>query len=306
MTIRRSKNVHSLSLRRSFGNRSVAVALILVSTLTTLITTTVTAQTTSKPQKVCAPDCGPFGICLPCSETDNCVGERCRCDDNYAGDDCSLQVDFCPQSVDVAGSVSTCLNGGRCVAKEIMENSIGIAEEVWRCDCRYAVGAAAAYAGIQCEFPSTQSCLLGGASSDYAFCVNGGDCVTGIIDGEPHPGCNNCPGFEGRHCQYVKGTAPPEELEAARNSQIEKSNGMRPGFIVLIVLLGGITLGLLALFAFRIQDASNSTTDIPTDLQLQEESHKEGISGEGTSETAEGNHSRDDNGEKDSTKPEVV
>lgn len=245
----------------------------------------ITAPTAMAQTSVCAPDCGPFGECLECTAVDNCVGERCRCDDNYAGDDCSLRVEYCPGSVDADHSVSTCLNGGKCVAKEEIMASMERDTQVWRCDCTTAVGHAKAYAGIQCEFPSTRSCLVGRTESDYAFCANGGDCLTYVLEGEDHPGCKNCPGFEGRHCQYVEGTAPPEE-RAAAHATIEQDNGMKAGGVFLVVLLAATTLGCLVLLVIRRQrrqkgaggDGDNNigaTTasgsgDVPTDLILEE------------------------------------
>jgi hypothetical protein len=59
--------------------------------------------------------------------------------------------------------------------------------------------------------------------STYAFCVNGGECFRMIKHGEPHPGCGGCPGFEGRHCQYLHGTAPVGELDFAQQ-QVHDNN----------------------------------------------------------------------------------
>lgn len=256
-----------------------------------------TADVTSaqKPQSVCAPDCGAFGTCLPCD--DSCVGERCQCDIGYTGEDCSTPIDDCPSSVDLDGSVPWCLNGGKCVAREVFEgDGFGPATQVWRCDCTTATGTAAAYAGTQCEFPATQSCVAGTQKSDYAFCVNGGDCKFLIIEGEEHPGCKNCGDYEGRHCQYPKGKAPPEELVDAAKSgtTIEESDGMRPGFVVFIVVLAGTTLGCLFLLVKNRQQGSVDKSMPPTDLQLEEKGQGDDLP-EATAV---------DDG--DDTKPEVV
>ena len=227
-----------------------------------------------KKQMSCPPDCGPFGTCLPCKETDNCSGERCQCDHSHAGEDCSLEIEFCPAPVNEEGTAETCFNGGRCVDKVIYDD-FGYGTMVWRCDCRYATGDAAAFAGAQCEFPSTRSCLVGGAESDSAFCVNGGDCVREIIRGQPHPGCTNCPGFEGRHCQYEAGKAPPEELQSERKDVIRGSDDVKPGFIILIVLLGCLVLGGLTIFVcMRTNKSDGKSRDVnltvPDDLKLNE------------------------------------
>ena len=263
-----------------------------------------TATAENKKAVTCPPDCGPFGECVACKETDNCSGERCRCDDNHAGDDCSLQIEYCPEAVNPEGTVTTCLNGGRCVEKEIYEDTSGFgpATVVWRCDCKYATGDAAAFAGTQCEFPSTQSCLVGGAESDYTFCVNGGDCVREIIRGQDHPGCTNCPGFEGRHCQYAAGKAPPEELRAERNDVVQGSDDVKPGFIVLLVLLGCLVLGGLALFVWKRSNKQDrpAVLEVPDDLKLNVSADDmDEVSGESPTQEDEGEH-------KDEAHPQVV
>lgn len=261
-----------------------------------------------KQHLTCAPDCGPFGVCTPCKETDNCTGERCQCEHDYAGSDCSLRIEYCPEAVDgLDGSISTCLNGGKCVEKEIYAESSGSgpASVQWRCDCRYATGNAEAYAGTQCEFPSTQSCLVGGAESDYAFCVNGGDCIREIVRGQDHPGCTNCPNFEGRHCQYEKGKAPPEELRAASKEISEEDDGMKPGYIILFVLLGGLVLGGLVLFVMYRNNKRDGDTEseFPDDLQL-----NESTDGMEPKEDDKSSPTQGDDGEPkdDDTQPQVV
>mmetsp|Transcript_22246 Transcript_22246/g.42239 ORF Transcript_22246/g.42239 Transcript_22246/m.42239 type:complete len:326 (-) Transcript_22246:185-1162(-) len=271
------------------------------------------AAAAEKKEMSCPPDCGPFGTCTPCKETDSCSGERCQCDDNHAGDDCSLEIQYCPDSVNAEGTAETCLNGGRCVEKEIFEDQSGVgpATVVWRCDCTYATGDAAAFAGAQCEFPATQSCLVGGAESSYSFCVNGGDCVREIIRGQDHPGCTNCPGFEGRHCQYEAGKAPPEELQAERKDITDDSDDVKPGFIIIIVLLGCLVLGSLALFVLKRSNQNNkrevnaAVNEVLDDLKLNEsadamENDKEGES------SPQNNDDEDDGEHKDDHMPRVV
>jgi hypothetical protein len=231
------------------------------------------AAADNKKETSCPPpgDCGPFGTCIPCDAFDVCVGARCKCEPDYAGNDCSLRVEFCPESVDPADSASTCLNGGRCVAKEIVGTNGPM--DVWRCDCTTATGAAAAFAGTQCEFPATTSCLTGGATSDYSFCVNGGECFRRIAQGEDHPGCTGCSGFEGRHCQYAEGTAPPEELEAARQDAVEGSDDVPRGLIIILSLLGSLLIGWIGLLLWRQHTTLSKEAaelDAPDDLQLRE------------------------------------
>ncbi|KAL3910405.1 MAG: hypothetical protein SGILL_007703 [Bacillariaceae sp.] len=97
-------------------------------------------------------------------------------------------------------------------------NGIGRLPE-YRCDCGDdSVPAALTPFQIeQCENPQSEHCEEGQQLSDYAFCTNGGSCVSIVRRGEPHAGCH-CPrDFEGRHCQYRKGTAPAYELHYANS-----------------------------------------------------------------------------------------
>lgn len=234
-------------------------------------------------ENVCHPTCEPFGKCDDCGIGDNCSGQFCRCTAGYEGADCSIKVEYCPKT-DAPGSVPLCRNGGHCVSKEIMQDpeGFGNAQEVWRCDCTTAIGSAASpmqHAGAQCEFQATQSCLIGGIDSNYAFCVNGGDCVRKIARGDEHPGCVNCPGFEGRHCQYREGEAPVAELKAARKDVEDEENGIKPGLVVVLVLLACVALGVLAICIVqrateRNQDTQaavdHASTDVPNDLKLDE------------------------------------
>ena len=273
-------------------------------------------QAAAQENRVCPPDCGPFGNCVTCGFGDECTGEFCRCEAGYEGDDCSLKVEICP-FVDAPSSVPSCRNGGRCVAKEIMENpeGFGAAQEVWRCDCSTAIGSAlnpVQHEGAQCEFPATQSCLAGGIDSDYAFCVNGGDCVRKIIRGEEHPGCVNCGDYEGRHCQYKKGEAPPEELLAARKDIQEEENGMKPGLIVLLVMVACLVLGSFTIFIARRGASRDENTqaavehassDIPNDLKLEE---KSGDAGNEDAVQATTHDSGEDDEEGKDEQPQVV
>jgi hypothetical protein len=123
----------------------------------------------------------------------------------------------------------------------------------------------------QCESPESQVCEEGQATSDYAFCTNGGKCIALIRHGEPHSGCQCTDEFEGRHCQYRKGTAPDEELKLA---YAEERNNVSGVVFFLIVV---VALGVVGMFAFTLFKNMNGkekeqvrVESSLTDLKLQE------------------------------------
>lgn len=177
-------------------------------------------------QQKCDHDCGPFGDCVRNSNT-NADEERttcadghcddadsnnnddnpytCQCHSGYSGSDCSFRA---PTPCRITGLNATlCYNGGTC---EEYTTTEGMA---FRCNCQAAYGEADVHAGPQCEHDTTDVCEAGRASSHYAFCTNEGQCKAYVVPGEDHPGCDcTGTGFEGRHCQFVEGTAPAEEI----------------------------------------------------------------------------------------------
>jgi hypothetical protein len=82
-----------------------------------------------------------------------------------------------------------------------------------KCDCASAFSADERYAGKFCQYSSTDLCTknpdtTSGRSTNNAFCVNNGICKARIEDGESHPGCNCPDGYEGEHCEFIKGKQP--------------------------------------------------------------------------------------------------
>ena len=139
-----------------------------------------------------------------------------------------------------------CLNGGTCVGQQIQSGNTWLTE--YTCNCATAAGDAAIYNGPRCEFPSETSCEAGTSSSTYAFCVNGGRCIATVQPGQPAAGCDCVGLFEGRHCQYAYGTAPPQEL---LYSSARGKRGLSGGMIVLTVLLSIGFLGSIFLLMYR-------------------------------------------------------
>lgn len=172
--------------------------------------------------------CGPFGTCQSCNNKNDTEcsmeGKKCICDVGYAGIDCSLPVMECPESTAPNNYVRHCYNGGTCQVQYSIRSDTGETLKRYECDCSTATGdGGSSFAGMQCEYSQMKSCEIGMTSSSYAYCVNGGQCLDMIQPGQPHPGCQKCPGFEGRHCQYKQGMAPIEELQQAQKD-IDNTN----------------------------------------------------------------------------------
>lgn len=186
-------------------------------------------------------DCGPFGSCILDTRScgDNCQKE-CKCDPDYTEHDCSYYAQNCPGEVG-PNDVQTCFNGGKCYSTTVYKGDATTIK--WQCDCTQAYGDAGIFAGHQCEYPAERSCEVGVATSEYAFCVNGGVCAQMVQSGQKFVPCK-CPlDFEGRHCQYAAGTAPAQELIYAPPPQPQELSG---GAIF------GIVIASLAAFGFII------------------------------------------------------
>jgi hypothetical protein len=214
-------------------------------------------------------DCGPYGECLKdtLSCGNNCT-ERCKCEPNYFGPDCSYQAEVCPNSILGAtdDEAEVCFNGGTCYPVTQLAGSS--AEVYYQCDCRKAYGDAGkiVYAGHQCEYPAQASCESGVASSLYAFCVNGGTCKATVPPGSPHPGCT-CPvGFDGRHCQYAYGTAPAKELEYSPPDSANAGNPLSPAAIFFLVLFATAFVVGVAVFAWRRQRQRDLAHEVEQNL----------------------------------------
>ena len=74
-----------------------------------------------------------------------------------------------------------CQNGSTCIPLErgytapTNKNKGGI--RFYRCDCSKIESVSRFYAGYECEYVSTQICLIGAlAGTGNSFCTNGGEC----------------------------------------------------------------------------------------------------------------------------------
>ena len=208
----------------------------------------------------CAVTCEPNGSCRE-------DGGECDCNPGFAGADCSFPYETCPDGV------ITCFDGAECTRLSTRLSDGTLSQ--YQCDCT-TIPDASPFQIDQCEAPDSEACIAGTSSSpvfvsDYAFCTNGGKCIKKVQAGEPHAGCR-CPSdFEGRHCQYRKGTAPLAELKISLAENEHHVEGVLLFFIILIV--GGVLGGFACIIYGRMKSSSWNTTmqdieDSTKDLQL--------------------------------------
>jgi hypothetical protein len=148
----------------------------------------------------CPGNCEPNGKCVSGSRN-----VYCECKPGFTGSDCSFPYEQCPDGY------TTCLNGAKCVST-ISNN------EVYQCDCTQ-IPDATPFKIDQCKNPIDDICEKGVKVSEHAFCTNDGICRSMVEQGEQHPGCECPEEYEGRHCQYAAGSAPPEELLLVWNEE---------------------------------------------------------------------------------------
>lgn len=180
-----------------------------------------------------AGDC-PVG----CNVNGQCVGGECVCDQGFAGADCSFPYETCPDGI------LTCFDGAQCTRISSRLEDGGRSQ--YECDCS-TIPDASPFQLKECESPESESCVSGQQTSDYSFCTNSGKCISQIQFGEPHAGCRCTDEFEGRHCQYRKGTAPDSELKYAFEEQEHHMEGF---FLFVIILVVGCVLGGFGYIAY--------------------------------------------------------
>mmetsp|Transcript_100741 Transcript_100741/g.150974 ORF Transcript_100741/g.150974 Transcript_100741/m.150974 type:complete len:270 (+) Transcript_100741:88-897(+) len=177
----------------------------------------------------CPNECAPNGVC---------VNDECQCNPGFAGADCSFPFEQCDDDK------TMCFDGARCQRISVKADD-GSRSDQYICDCA-GMSDASPFQIAECESPESVSCEVGQPSSDYAFCTNGGQCAEMIHNGGRHAGCICTDEFEGRHCQYRKGTAPEIELEVAYED--ERSH-ISAGLLILILLL---VFGVAGMVAYKI------------------------------------------------------
>jgi len=203
---------------------------------------------TDKKTVRCPGNCEPNGKCIL---TPDAQPMHCKCNVGFAGADCSFPYEQC------ADGFTTCYDGAKCTRGLSNKDPTDVdgREDRYECDCKAMDNNPSDFVIEQCENPVDDVCEMGVEISHYAFCTNSGKCVKSVESGESHPGCD-CPSeFEGRHCQYRKGTAPPAELLLIWNEDPDEIEepiddiANEPAKILVWIILASVFI-LLALGAF--------------------------------------------------------
>ena len=189
---------------------------------------------------------------VDCGENGDCYEGECQCDPGYAGADCSFPYELCPDNImQCFGTGAVCVSsltgttgGGGDDRSDSSRQHAANGLPFYSCDCT-AVPKSTTFQIEQCEHPSNEVCEEGQSISEYAFCTNGGTCIEIRKQGQPHAGCNCPTDFEGRHCQYRKGTAPAYELQFSER----QTKGIDPLIKTMIAL---ISLSIVSGFAYII------------------------------------------------------
>lgn len=211
------------------------------------------------------------GECIPSMcDHGTCIDGDCQCEPNYSGADCSIPFETCEDGE------RTCFNGSTCVRNNQRDPVTN--KYKYHCDCTKAIGVSS-FAGLQCRQQATAYCILGRTQSQYAFCTNGGECIREVVDGQAHPGCRCTDDFEGQHCQYIKGTAPPEDKgQPYLQYPGEKSGGGATKGIVIFIIIAvcGIVVLSMGYVIYRKKMAGggkrNETAAAAPDLAVNQES----------------------------------
>lgn len=173
-----------------------------------------------------------------------CRLDICECSENFGGEDCSMPYEICPDGK------RKCYNGSEC--RRNHDKDPVTHEHKYSCDCSKAYDVAN-FAGIQCEYSTTAVCEIGKENSFYSFCTNEGECVEMVNPGRPHQGCRCLDFFEGLHCEYLKGEAPPHELAAVATLEASRTkrsslSGLAMSFIILVPL---VLAGMFAYILYK-------------------------------------------------------
>jgi len=195
------------------------------------------AQNNKKKSLQCPNNCEPNG---------KCVANRCKCNLGFAGADCSFPYEQC------SDGFTTCYNNAKCTP------STDTGSQSFYCDCNKIPNNPSPIVTEQCENPVDDVCEMGVSLSHYAFCTNSGKCLKLVESGKPHPGCDCPKEFEGRHCQYLEGTAPPAELLLVWNKDeddedpLEEFTDGSTKILVWIIVASAVILLCLAFFAYMV------------------------------------------------------
>jgi hypothetical protein len=195
---------------------------------------------------------GDASCSIDCGGNGHCYDGECQCDPGYAGADCSFPYQLCPDNImQCFGTGAVCVSsltggggGGGGDRSDSSRQHAANGLPSYSCDCK-AVPKSTTFQIEQCEHPANEVCEEGQSISEYAFCTNGGTCIEVRAQGQPHAGCKCPTDFEGRHCQYRKGTAPAYELQFSER----QTKGIDPLIKTMIAL---ISISIVSAFAYII------------------------------------------------------
>lgn len=131
------------------------------------------------------------------------------------GEHCEIHIyaleDEYPDAPTCGDNDRVCLNGGTCTSTQVImaDNSV---ETEYHCDCSQAFDDKFHYAGVSCQFPSSQLCTTTSSSTskqDRLFCTNHGQCRE-----DPEQGCKCPAGFEGFSCEFENVREDPTDRES--------------------------------------------------------------------------------------------
>jgi hypothetical protein len=108
--------------------------------------------------------------------------------------------------------VHTCYYGSECINAS---NNYGLLDRYCDCDTAETL-----VAGLMCQYKATSICTVDGDNNNIEqvvtdqYCVNDGQCISLVGNGESHPGCICEAGvWEGIHCEYAHGTLLDDALD---------------------------------------------------------------------------------------------
>ena len=165
------------------------------------------------------------------------------------------------------------------------------------CSCTKAVVDGNPFAGLNCEYGATKSCMTLGSDSKHSFCTNGGECQDIVGDNElyvasglgfalhlfksqlknfisfffchhRHKDCICTDGFEGPHCEYVSGTTPAYILASA-NAATYSSGSPISNALVYILIAGVCAFIGIIMLSFFVRARRRRHEAIRTERELQ-------------------------------------
>ena len=93
-----------------------------------------------------------------------------------------------------------------------------------------------------------------------------------------HQGCDCVTGYEGLHCQYLLGTAPPEELAAVAELRAarDRSHDLTPVAMFFIIVIPILVVVMFVYFGYRrrVSGKEEQMHDVDNSCELEIQSPK--------------------------------